>query len=53
MYVRAGRPAFARPYVCVGGGAISILIRFYNNFPPKNVIDKTSFSRVEIIIRQF
>ena len=32
---------------------ISIHIRFYNNFPPKNVINKTSFLRVEIIIRQF
>ena len=32
---------------------ISIHIRFCNNFPPKNVINKTSFLRVEIIKRQF
>ena len=42
--------------ICVcflGLMGISIHIRFYNNFPPKNVINKTSFLRVEIIIKQF
>ena len=40
-------------YIIVEKMGISIYIRFYNNFPPKNVSNKTSISRMEIIIRQF